>query len=1031
MTKKRVISLILALLMLIQLAPSVPAAEADQNGPSITDVQVIRSSRTAAVRVNPGGRQARLILAVYAEDGQLLETRMQEVSGLEAQTAALSFSRSFPGQFRTKAMLVDQTTWAPLCRSREDSFQEPVTIDDFDPNLVLNFDEQRDENFAVLTPSVVPLYASSDFSRFETEDGTDFTLYGVTPQAAGRLKAGSRIILFDGENSYPVEADSVQASGDTVTLCGRELTEDSMGDFFQYFTVNQDLDSLDGAELQCGEGVTLIEQPSLMSEGSLEIPYAMNFQIDVDLGHDVHAVGTLNGTLDIHAALLFKKDALGKPYFFYDVSADDTFQVELELKGSWDNKDDNKGDNKDGENEGEDFQIPLLPEKRIPFPQAPFVEFVLGLTLPVVCELEAGFAWKGTIHSQYRMTGDNKSQPAITQDTRLTDCSFQAKAAFRTDMGVRARIAVEVLRKFLYVEGVAQAGAETTVELAKEALDKLSVNHPCETCFDGAMEPYIKFWIKLGTRLPKIEYVFLKREFKQPLARQDFYISLYQGKLTFGFGTCPHITYLCKFYAEAADTGELLPASFHAVSTDGGGDSLRDQSGYLHAGKYEVTAKYEGYYPTVKPITVDAPLEITLTLQPSDGGDVNEPLHGSASGTFINSAEVYRLYEDGYMYGTAPSGNPGMLSKRQSEYSWQLSADTRRAIVRLDLSDGRFDSVGASAFKDCTSLARVDLDPAITRILSNAFQNCPSLAVINIPDSIRIIADYAFRGCSSLRSPLSVAHTSIGAYAFADCASLPSVVMGGGEIGASAFSNCAELTWTSLSDIAEIPNSAFVNCKKLEYVSLPETLTSIGKSAFGGCVSLKELAIPNGVTTLGENAVGMSGLRSLTIPGTVTSMGRYLAANCPSLESVTLEEGVAEIPMDAFSGCSKLTQVQLPGTLRTIGTNAFQRTSGLEEITVPASVETIDSNAFNSCILLHSVSLSQGLRSIGQQAFYGCRNLQEITIPLSVTEIGYSAFADSGLKVIHYPGTEAQWNEISIAEKAIGSGVEIRFSDGQ
>ncbi len=56
-----------------------------------------------------------------------------------------------------------------------------------------------------------------------------------------------------------------------------------------------------------------------------------------------------------------------------------------------------------------------------------------------------------------------------------------------------------------------------------------------------------------------------------------------------------------------------------------------------------------------------------------------------------------------------------------------------------------------------------------------------------------------------------------------------------------------------------------------------------------------------------------------------------------------------------------------------------------------------------------------GVTSIREYAFENCSSLTDVVIPSSVTSIGeYAFYGCSSLTAVHYKGTLAQWNKISI-----------------
>ena len=93
----------------------------------------------------------------------------------------------------------------------------------------------------------------------------------------------------------------------------------------------------------------------------------------------------------------------------------------------------------------------------------------------------------------------------------------------------------------------------------------------------------------------------------------------------------------------------------------------------------------------------------------------------------------------------------------------------------LILNEG-VDTIGYSAFIDCTGLISVTIPNSVTSISQDAFNDCTGLTSVTIPNSVTKIGNYAFKDCTSLASitiPNSV--TSIGDNAFSSCSGLTSV----------------------------------------------------------------------------------------------------------------------------------------------------------------------------------------------------------------------------------------------------------------
>lgn len=154
---------------------------------------------------------------------------------------------------------------------------------------------------------------------------------------------------------------------------------------------------------------------------------------------------------------------------------------------------------------------------------------------------------------------------------------------------------------------------------------------------------------------------------------------------------------------------------------------------------------------------------------------------------------------------------------------------------------------------------------------------------------------------------------------------------------------------------------------------------------------------------------------SIVFVDTVTTISDDTFYGCRGLTSVALPNSVTTIGIGAFEACDNLRSVVIPDSVKSIGINAFKGCSALTNLVIGNSVTTIDRGAFNDCDGLVSVTLGGNVTTIGEQAFMYSSNLTSITIPASLTSIGSYAFSGTALTDVYYEGTEAQWNNISIA----------------
>ncbi len=335
-------------------------------------------------------------------------------------------------------------------------------------------------------------------------------------------------------------------------------------------------------------------------------------------------------------------------------------------------------------------------------------------------------------------------------------------------------------------------------------------------------------------------------------------------------------------------------------------------------------------------------------------------------------------------------------------------------------------NIGYEAFKNCSSLTSITL-PFVGATKDGTSET--HFGYIFGASSYSYNDDYV---PTSLKEVIITGGASIGNYAFRNCDSLTSVVIGDGvtSIGDGTFYNCKSLTSVVIGDgVTSIGSDAFYWCDSLTSVVIGDSVTSIGSNAFSGCNSLTSVTIGNSVTSIGEYAFfGCYSLTSITvgennanyksidgslyskdgetllqyaiaktdanftIPDGVTSIGGAAFAYCSSLTSVEIPNSVISIGSSAFYLCTSLTSVVIPNSVISIGSSAFYNCSSLTSVVIGDNVTSISNSAFYNCTSLTSVVIGDSVTSIGREAFYNCDSLTSIEIPDSVTSIGNGAF---------------------------------------
>lgn len=168
------------------------------------------------------------------------------------------------------------------------------------------------------------------------------------------------------------------------------------------------------------------------------------------------------------------------------------------------------------------------------------------------------------------------------------------------------------------------------------------------------------------------------------------------------------------------------------------------------------------------------------------------------------------------------------------------------------------------------------------------------------------------------------------------------------HIGDHAFANSPATRISLPESLTSIGTRAFAGAA-ITAMTIPGSVTTIGVEVFWGCSELTSLTIRDGVTAI-ESAFGKcTGLTELVLPDSVTSIGTQAFYRCTGLRTVTLSKNLTSIGYMAFSGCTGLTDLVFPDSLKKIDQEAFRYCSGLNSISLGTGLTTIGRMAFDGC----------------------------------------------------------------------------------
>ncbi len=176
--------------------------------------------------------------------------------------------------------------------------------------------------------------------------------------------------------------------------------------------------------------------------------------------------------------------------------------------------------------------------------------------------------------------------------------------------------------------------------------------------------------------------------------------------------------------------------------------------------------------------------------------------------------------------------------------------------VEYEVRDGKAYVTGISGEGNHATINMEYEDCDVVGIDASAFEGSDILSVLCWAD-IETIGDSAFKDCTGLLEfSVSNETTVIGNHAFENCSSLKDLIIWGNpDIGESAFANCTSLEEVNIGSKTEkVCDHAFDGCSSLESVIVWGNDTQIGKDAFANCPKLTDKPKESGKSVKLEGA---------------------------------------------------------------------------------------------------------------------------------------------------------------------------------
>ena len=1057
----------------------------EQNSASSSENRVIGvtvDGSTATVEY-VAAEDADLVVGIYTDNSakEMVASGTTSVLATD-ETSSSSFATvniggTIPEYYTVKCYLLDKTEHAPLSPVYSDNSNtqgiidiKNATVNDFDPERVINLDSDNSTNFAVVNPGVTLITyddapAGKNLLVENDSDGLNYIIDNATDEIKN-LHSGSIFTYEYEEGSLLVTLiKKISVSGDTVTIHGDDSL--TLEDVFAALKVETDAGSdeiqytapaEDGVEyLGTTSGdfsdfdFSLDEENSFEAGGEFKAAHEFKiFKVAGESSSDhLTGEGSISGTLKVSASEELK---------FYVGGGKTSLTINLEAgaTGSL---------SADGSVEAfiELGSFGFSPVAGV------YVGFIPRLVYKTSITGKASFSITFPVGISYTNTDGLQN----TSDKPV--CKLNASVEGSIYIGLDFKPTVKILESVVNVSLTTEVGVTGTVKMnvsGEEFLDQEDSHHLCKKCFSLSIKGSLNLNVEVSfLKLSDLTFTLNGIKLETP-EKKAYWAPEYHD---FGWDDCPHNAY--RIVARVMTDEDIIGKDVESYQ-----DNKWSKIG-------EVTEKYDDYSEAVLYLTPgDYRLRVVV------GTDTYE----SAVFTVDDSPSTETLLKV-----WIPAPDPDTPAPDNPNY---IIKDGRLTIYNENIMLDYASASDTPWYNSRDEITYILTQYMVKKISSYAFADCDKVTTVQIGDDITEIGDYAFSGCTSLEKVIFAGtmakwkevQIGVGNEVLNDAtiicsdgvinASAGDEILASGKCGEDAYWTLGEngvlvisgngktedwisdwvlsgsrAPWVAQRDsikaveikqgISSIGTDAFYSCKNLTSITIPSSVTEIRDEAFWECENLVSATIPSSVTQIGDSAFrGCENLISITIPSSVTQIGDSAFSGCENLVSITILSSITGIAANTFSGCRKLKSIELPDSIEYIGGDAFSSTGltsinipdgvtaigpsafylcfDLSEVIIPDSVQEINPWTFCGCKKLANITLSSGITMIGEKAFLGCKNLTSITIPSSVKKIDVYAFDDCGLTSVNYGGTKAQWNEISIACLYAFTSSTIHCTDG-
>ena len=499
-----------------------------------------------------------ITVAIYDETGVQLISSANGKADKESTYTEIELNKEeIPQYFYVRAFLTDEETLRPFCTAYESpnytqEMQEffEKTVNDFEEDKIVNFDESESNNFAVYSDETILIDNDGIHNQLieNTEENT--YVFKNADETVSSLSTGDIISYGSGNDAVIIKVGSSEKNGSDVIITAQETSMEEVFDYIRIDTVS-DFDDITMDTSVMDEGLTFIGVTGSATTSSsagtssdkggisildveANIEKKWSFSLKKDLYKDSYDIG--DTSVEVSAKISGSVDiGLGAGVKLYLATGGKSYaelKVDYSLNGSvtFSGK------------ASATLSAPVFGISPIP---GVFIEIKPSIVVSA----------SGNISASASVSGCVGFQATEKEGFKNISSKPKAKADFKVSASYYVGLSLEPRVKILddsisYASLKAEAGVEAKVERDLVDVNSSGVLHQCKICDKGTLK--IKGGISFELSFAKhpaltfsIEFLTFNRKL------WDFYHS--HDFEEWGKGECPHKLYRVDISVSGTD----------------------------------------------------------------------------------------------------------------------------------------------------------------------------------------------------------------------------------------------------------------------------------------------------------------------------------------------------------------------------------------------------------------------------------------------------------------------------------------------